>query len=117
MNEFSVWISKKYTEWRGDTIGRGGTVSAYARWVGVAQPLMDDWMKGRKVPTSAQSIGALVGRYGSEVYDVLGINNVPGVDAQCAPELRQIADLMHRVPHSRHRDMIYALKDWIDKQS
>ena len=74
MNQFPEWLKHKYTEWRGDTIGRSGTVSAYARWLGVSQPAMSEWMTGNRTPESPKSINALVSKYGMEVYEILRID-------------------------------------------
>ena len=72
--DFSDWITKKYVEWRGAAIGNDRSISEFSEWLGVSQPVMSTWMKkGGKVPRSQKSITALVKRFGSEVYDVLGL--------------------------------------------
>ena len=71
MNQFQTWMTIKYIEWRGNAMGRNGTISAYARWVGVPQPTMSEWLNGNNVPESPKNIKALVDKYGKEVYEVL----------------------------------------------
>lgn len=72
--EFSEWITRKYILWRGDTIGREGSVSEYAAYLGVAQQLVSEWMqKGGSRPAKQTSIAKLADKYGVEVFDVLGI--------------------------------------------
>lgn len=71
--EFSDWITKKYTAWRGNAFGHDRSVTGFAEWVGVSQPLMSHWMKkGGKIPSSKDSINKLVEKFGLEVYEVLG---------------------------------------------
>lgn len=71
--DWKEWIATKYLDWRGDKIGIGGSVSAYSRYVGVKQQVMNSWLNEGKKPESAKNINALVAHYGGEVYDVLGI--------------------------------------------
>lgn len=72
--EFSDWITQKYIRWRGDAVGNDRTITEFARWLGVSQSLVTQWMqKGGKVPKSQKSIVALASRYGAEVYEVLGL--------------------------------------------
>lgn len=72
--DFREWITQRYIEWRGDAYGHEGTVTEFAAWIGVSQPLVSQWMAG-SVPTSQKAITALVVRFGPEVYEVLGIEN------------------------------------------
>jgi len=82
--EFSNWITKKYIEWRGES---RGTVSEYAKYLGISQPVVSSWMqRGGKKPRSAKSINALVVRYGIEVYDILGIERPPQTSIDQVPE-------------------------------
>ena len=72
--DFSDWITRKYIEWRGDAIGNTRTITEFAEWIGVSQQLMSGWMKrGGRVPRHQQTISKLAGRFGEEVYDVLGL--------------------------------------------
>jgi hypothetical protein len=89
MMDFSDWITNKYIEWRGRSLGRSGSVAEFARLFNASQPLMSQWMKkSGKVPTSQKYIHALVAQYGDEVYEVLGIAKSP--DEQLSPIQRQI---------------------------
>jgi transcriptional regulator with XRE-family HTH domain len=73
-NEFmdwSEWINRKYIEFRGDS---RKTISDYAEYLGVSQPLLSQWMGPKpKKPTSQVSISKLAAKYGVEVYEVLGL--------------------------------------------
>ncbi len=70
---FSDWITKKYISWRGNKTGSESTVTSYARYIGVPQQVMSDWMKkGGKVPKSGKYINKLAEHY-PEIYDVLNL--------------------------------------------
>jgi hypothetical protein len=69
--DWSEWINRKYIEFRGDS---RKTISDYADYLGVSQPLLSQWMSPKpKKPTSQVSISKLVARYGVEVYEVLDL--------------------------------------------
>ncbi len=84
--EFSEWIEKKFLEWRKDRYGKGTSVAEFAKTFGVSQQLMSSWMKkGGVEPKHTKYINALAAVYGSEVYEILGLEppvqsglNLPG---------------------------------------
>ena len=112
MAEFSEWITGKYLEWRGDKIGREGTVSAFARYVGVDQSIMSYWMSGRNTPDSAKSINMLVSRFGGEVYDVLDITPAVNVEEEDIKTLQQLAEILRKIPREKHNGLIFAVRAW-----
>ena len=68
--EFSEWLNQKYIDWRGES---RGTISEFAEFVGVRQPVMSSWMKrGGKAP-GASSLAKIASKLGLEVYEVLGL--------------------------------------------
>ena len=69
---FGDWITQKYLEWRGDGIGRAKSVSAFADYLGVSQPLLTRWMNGDYNPNK-ENANKIAFRLGYEVYDVLEI--------------------------------------------
>jgi hypothetical protein len=72
--EFYEWITKKYTDWRGDAIGQDRSISEFAAMLKVPQSLMSQWMKrGGIIPNSKKYINILVENFGVEAYDVLGM--------------------------------------------
>ena len=110
MEDFNAWITRKYVEWRGDKVGREGTVSAFARWVGVDQSNMAYWMTGGKTPESAKSINALVSRFGGETYDILNLS--PVIDAEDQQALNEIAAILRDVPREKQGDLVFAVRAW-----
>ena len=108
--KWQEWIREKYNDWRGDEIGRGGSVSAYARHIGVKQQTMNSWINDGAVPNEASSISALVSRYGGEVYDILGIS--PVIDADDQDALREIAAILRDVPRDKQGDLVFAVRAW-----
>lgn len=114
---FDEWITQKYIEWRGDAIGREGSVSAFARWVDVPQSLMVDWMQENgKVPRSAKAINALVSRFGGEVYDVLGITPAVDIETENAQALQEIDAILKEIPRNKHAELTFAVRAWAVSQ-
>jgi hypothetical protein len=73
--EFSDWITQKYVNWRGASIGNDKSISEFARQIGVKQSIMAQWMKaGGKIPRDHRIINLLVSYFGNEIYDVLGLD-------------------------------------------
>ncbi len=70
---FAEWFNRKYSEWRGDEITQDYSVSAFARYLGVNQQNVDDYLKGKSVPRSNKIINRLVEKLGTEVYRALGL--------------------------------------------
>ena len=109
MVNFGDWITRKYIDWRGDAIGHEGTVSAFSEWVGVKPSLMSQWMSGTKTPTSVKSINTLTGRFGSEVYDVLGIAPAADVDIEDA-SIHEVVEIMRAVPPEKRREIAFSVR-------
>ena len=82
--EFKDWIVKKYVEWRGDAIGNDRSITDYAKFIGVSQPVMSGWMTGIK-PNREQSISKLADKY-PDVYSILGLPS-PGKQSVTWAEL------------------------------
>jgi transcriptional regulator with XRE-family HTH domain len=92
--EFSEWITQKYIEWRGNKVGKAGSIAEFAKQFGVSQPLMSQWMKkGGKVPKSHKYINALLRAYGDEAYEPLGLR----VETEPLPADKIPADLRDRL--------------------
>lgn len=68
--EFKEWLERKFLEWRGDRI-QGASVSEFARELGISQPLVADWLNGRKKP-GTRTIPKLAAKY-PDVYHALGL--------------------------------------------
>ena len=112
MESFNTWISRKYVEWRGDKIGRAGTISAFAEWVGVSQPVMSYWMSGDKTPDTAKTINALVSRYGGEAYDILDLVPPSEIATEDQQALNEIAAILRDVPREKQGDLVFAVRAW-----
>ena len=67
--QFTEWINEKFIEWRGNS--RNG-VTDFARFVGVSQQVMSNWLNGRnKRPPSPESIAKLAEKF-PDIYEVIG---------------------------------------------
>jgi hypothetical protein len=71
--EFKDWFLEKFVEWRGKTTN-GPT--AYARYLGIKQQAVNDWLQGKYIPKSHEHITRLAELY-PEVYTVLGMEGPP----------------------------------------
>jgi hypothetical protein len=72
--EFYNWMTRKYLEWRGDAIGREKSITQFAKYIGVSQQLMTEWLReGGNIPRDKKKINKLVEKYGDEVFVVLGL--------------------------------------------
>lgn len=63
-------MNKKYIEWRGD---KRATISEFAEFIGVSQPVMSSWMKRNGKMPGSSSLAKISSKLGLEVYDVLGL--------------------------------------------
>jgi len=69
--DWYAFSNRAFIEWRGDT---RKTLTDFADWVGISQSLMSrEMQKGGAVPRDQKTITAWVSRYGSKVYEVLGL--------------------------------------------
>lgn len=77
--EFAEWIEGKFLFWMGET-GKRRTVTEFAKYIGVSQSLMSQWLNGRYLP-DLKNITKIAERLGPEVYDLLGLQR-PDPDFQ-----------------------------------
>lgn len=69
--EFVTWINQVFSNWRGSS---RRTVSDFAKFIGVKQPVMSDWLNGKiKSPPSSESISKIADKF-PEVYQILGMS-------------------------------------------
>jgi len=81
--EWYEFANSAFIAWRGDT---RKTLSEFAEWVGITQPLMSrQTKKGGSIPQDQKTISAWVNRYGNIVYEVLGLP-VPSDPIDSLPE-------------------------------
>jgi hypothetical protein len=75
-DKFREWINARYSEWRGGNNNRAGSVTAYARWIGVSSTLMGYYINGRDghsmAPASPFVLEKFSRRY-PNIYEVLGL--------------------------------------------
>jgi transcriptional regulator with XRE-family HTH domain len=100
--EFREWMNKKYIEWRGDS---RGTISEFAEYIGVRQPVMSKWMnKGGTMP-DASSLAKIASKFGVEVYDVLGLPRP--MDSMTSQEkYRELLSILDELPEDRREKVI-----------
>jgi transcriptional regulator with XRE-family HTH domain len=77
--DFYDFITSEYVKWRGPAFGNEKSVTAFARYIGVSQPLLSQWMSREgKIPRSYVAIIKLADALGPGVFESLGID--PPVD-------------------------------------
>lgn len=86
--EFSDWITEKYINWRGRSIGNERSITDFAIHIGVSQQTLSSWMKqGGKVPRAQTSIQKLANIFGNEAYDALGLPRPEASFGDLPPEM------------------------------
>ena len=81
--------NEKFIEFRGPT---RKTITDFAAWVGISQPLMSQQLKkGGSIPRDQKTITAWVSRYGSKVYEVLGLPEPDNGSDRLPEPLRSIS--------------------------
>lgn len=111
--EFSDWITKKYIEWRGDSIGRDSTIKAYSASLKVAQSSLTEWMTGVSKPKHKSTIDKLVRRYGYEVYDALGI---PRPEIELDPDIQALQEKYLSIPPDQRQELIDLVDEFISQK-
>jgi len=99
---FAEWLNQKYKEWRGDEITREYSVSAFARYLGITQQNVDDYLKGESVPRQTKIINKLVEKYGAEVYKAIGLN----ITAQ-----EEVVIEINRLPEELYPELITRIRE------
>lgn len=77
-NIFRDFIRQKFMEWRGNGLDSLGD---FARYIGTSQQNVSNWYNGRlKERPNPRLYGLLISKYGTEVYDALGLPRPPHGD-------------------------------------
>jgi len=77
--EFAAWLEGKFLSWMGET-GQRRTLTEFAKYLGVSQSLLSQWLNGRYIP-DRENLGKLARCLGPEVYEMVGMLR-PDPDAQ-----------------------------------
>lgn len=107
MSEFSEWLQGKYLDWRGNEI-TGRNVSAFARYIGVSQPVMSNWLAGNQEPGSVDNVMALVRIYGREALSIMELESaiVESIVAEYGDQFRELAGIMTSVPPEQQDEVV-----------
>lgn len=71
--EFKDWISKKYTDWRGDTIGNEKSITQFANLLGINRSILTRYMNGTLKSPRLENVVSIAKIY-PEIYEILGIS-------------------------------------------
>lgn len=69
--DFADWLKAKFIEWE-QSQDRRQSYSAFARYLGVRQSSLSQWMNGG-YPPGLENVTKIADKLGPEVYDVLGL--------------------------------------------
>jgi len=72
MDNFSLWLKRKYLEWQSEQ-GDLKTLTEFAEFLDVSQPAVSKWINGRSLP-DPDSVQRIAVKLGWEVYDILGVD-------------------------------------------
>lgn len=88
------WLNLRFNEWE-KAQGNRQSYYAFARFLGVSQSALGQWMTGGSVP-GGDDLTAIAGKFGPGIYDILGLPR-PNAEVQritvsfasLPPDLRQ----------------------------
>jgi transcriptional regulator with XRE-family HTH domain len=69
--KYNDWLINKFGEWERKT-GRRQSYSAFARYLGVKQSSLSQWLAGN-YPPADDNLRKIANKLGFEIYDILGI--------------------------------------------
>ena len=104
--EFAEWLEGKYIAWMNET-GRRRTLTEFAEYLGVGQPLLSQWLNGRYLP-GMKNVSKLAARLGPEVYDLLGLQRPD-------PDIHRLVSLFGEMDEQGKQDLLQAAEQ-IKKQ-
>ncbi len=110
MMEFWEWMTKKYIEWRADS---RRTISEFAKYVGVSQPVMSDWMKRDGKKPGAKNVSLIASKLGIEVYDILAL---PRPQTAVDPQTQELIKLMEKLPPDQREKVASFIRALYEKE-
>ena len=78
-NSFSKFFNNKYLDWQKE-IGELRTMTEFAEYLGIPQPMVSAWSNGRYLP-GKKYLQTLASKLGTDIYDALGISQSSYLDA------------------------------------
>lgn len=67
----SVWLEKKFKDWRNDQPRGKDTITAFAAWLEVSRGSLNNWMLNDHIPEGISLI-VLASKLGPEIYELAG---------------------------------------------
>ena len=101
MTTYAEWLEGKFTEWSNTQPRRNRSLTSFAKYLGVGQPSLSQWMAGN-YPPSNDNVERLADKLGYEIYDILEmprpnpmIKTLESLDDE-DPDVKELWDLIHR---------------------
>jgi transcriptional regulator with XRE-family HTH domain len=69
--DYNRWLMDKFVEWERKK-GQRQSYSAFARYLGVKQSSLSQWLAGN-YPPSRENVEKLAEKLGPEIYDIMGM--------------------------------------------
>lgn len=70
--EFKDWLEQKFLIWQSE-IGKRRTLTAFAHYLGLSQPLVTQYLSGKVKSPSDESLRKIAEKLGPDIYDLLGL--------------------------------------------
>lgn len=101
--EFKDWLNEKFLQWERSQ-PRRQSYSAFARFLGVSQPSVSQWLFGSNTP-SLENVGKIADKLGPEIYDVLGL-------IRPNDELDFVRDVFVSASPSQREELNEIIEEW-----
>lgn len=102
--EFKDWLRGKFLEWEKGT-GKRQSYSAFARYLGVKQSTVSQWLSGN-YPPSRENVKLLAQKLGYDVYIALGL-------VRPDRQLRELQAYYDAVPEDKREGLLRVVKDYV----
>jgi plasmid maintenance system antidote protein VapI len=67
------WLEGKYLAWRANQDRKNDSLSAFARYLKVSQPLIDALVNNRRMRVSQETADKIAAKLGDEIYDLVDL--------------------------------------------
>ena len=92
----AAWLEKHYAAWQPTQNRHHRSLTAFANYLGISQPLLSSLVNGKRTSISEQTAGLIANKLGDEIYDLIG---VPRPD----PALRRMSTFWSQLTPDQQR--------------
>lgn len=106
------WLNSKFLAWE-QSQGKRQTISAFAKYLGVPQPSLSNWMAGTHEP-SGENLYKIAKILGNEIYEIMGITEYPILSSD--PLVNEIAEAWEYLPEATKDEIRKIYQDAKEKE-